>query len=145
MYPYAGYVATLAVLVLSGAIDLHTRRFPHVLFCTLLLTSSISAVLLGGIELLAYNTCVSLLLTSAVLVFELLWRRFTGRSGQGMGDIKALFAVAPFNPVMAGISYVCAMTALAVAGVALKQEALPLLPFFAGAYALVSMAILFGM
>lgn len=145
MYPYAGYVATLAVLVLSGAIDLHTRRFPHVLFCTLLLTSSTSAVLLGGIELLAYNTCVSLLLTLAVLVFELLWRRFTGRSGQGMGDIKALFAVAPFNPVVAGISYVCAMAALAVAGVALKKGALPLLPFFAGAYALVSMAILFGM
>ena len=60
-------------------------------------------------------------------------------------DIKALFAVAPFNPVVAGISYVCAMAALAVAGVALKKGALPLLPFFAAAYALVSMAILFGM
>lgn len=145
MYLYAGYVATLAVLVLSGAIDLHTRRFPHALFCVLLLTSSISTVLFGGIETLARNACASLLLASAVLVFELLWRRFTGRSGQGMGDIKALFAVALFNPVVAGISYACAMTALAVSGVALKKEALPLLPFFAGAYALVSMAILFGM
>ena len=61
-----------------------------------------------------------------------------------MGDIKALFAVGMINPVVAGISYACAMTALAVAGVALKKEALPLLPFFAAAYALVSMAILFG-
>ena len=142
---YAGYVATLAVLVLSGAIDLRTRRFPHALFCTLLLTSSISAVLFGGIETLARNACVSLLLASAVLVFELLWRRFSGRPGQGMGDIKALFAIALFNPLAAGISYACAMCALAVVGVALQKKALPLLPFFAAAYALVSITILFGM
>lgn len=142
---YAGYVATLAVLAISGVTDLRTRRFPHALFCTLLFISSISAVLFGGIETLVRNACVSLLLASAVLVFELLWRRFTRRSGQGMGDIKALFALALFNPVVAGISYACAMIALAGAGVALKQKALPLLPFFAVAYALVSMAILFGM
>ena len=145
MHLYAGYVATLAVLVLSGAIDLRTHRFPHGLFCLLLLTSSISTVILGGIEVLAYNVRISLLLVSAVMLFELLWRRITGRSGQGMGDIKALFAVALLSPVAAVISYACAMTALAVAGVALKQKALPLLPFFAAAYALVSMAILFGM
>ena len=92
-----------------------------------------------------YTSRMPSALALAVMVFELLWRRITGRPGQGMGDIKALFAVGMINPVVAGISYACAMAALAVAGVALKKEALPLLPFFAAAYALVSMAILFGM
>lgn len=142
---YVGFVATLAVLAISGAVDLRTRRFPHALFCTLLLISSISAVLFGGIEALTHNVCVSLLLAAAVTIFELLWRRITGRPGQGMGDIKALFATAVFSPLAAGIGYACAMVALAVTGAVLQKEVLPLLPFFAAAYALVSATILFGM
>lgn len=145
MYFYVGFVATLAVLAISGAVDLRTRRFPHALFGVLLITSSISVVLFAGVEALALNAQLSLLLATAVMVFELLWRRITGRPGQGMGDIKALFAAAVFCPLAAGISYVCAMAALAVAGAVLQKEALPLLPFFAAAYALVSATILFGM
>lgn len=145
MYFFVGYVATFAVLAISGAVDVRTRRFPHALFCALLLTSSISAVLFAGIEALALHAWLSLLLATAVMVFELLWRRITGRPGQGMGDIKGLFAVAIFSPLAAGIGYACAMAALAVAGAVLQKEALPLLPFFAASYALVSATILFGM
>lgn len=82
------------------------------------------------------------LVTCGVLTgFEMLWRRsHKGAPGLGMGDIKFLGGFMLAWPFTALVSFMLGLAGLAVAGVALKQKSLPLLPFVVGTAGVLALA-----
>lgn len=122
--------AVFAVLMaVSALVDARYRRFP----CAVGLALGLCAAVRTGIAQepirLVCNAAVGLTICMLLVAVELVWRRYRGAIGIGMGDIKYLFATCLFDPVVAVLAFCCALVLLAAAGIALRRASLPLLPF----------------
>ena len=128
--------AAFALLMIAAAvIDARERRLPNALAAALAGVGAVCALVQGGLQGLLRNAAAALLACGFLLGFELAWRRLRGMPGQGMGDIKALFAVLLACPEAGVLAYMLGMAGLAVAGIAMRSRSLPFLPFFAVALA----------
>lgn len=119
------------LMAVAAFVDARERRLPNALACGLLAAGAACALAADGARGLLRSAICALLVCGSLTGFEILWRRRTGEPGQGMGDVKALFAAMVACPSVAFAGYVLGMLMLAVTGVAARRRALPFLPFFA--------------
>ncbi len=131
----AGYGAVCALLICAGIIDARERRLPNGLAALLCVVAALGCAFLEGALALFRNAACAFALCAMLVLFEVIWRR-RGTPGQGMGDIKALFAIMLIAPLPGVIAYAAALLALAAAGIMRRVSALPLLPFLAAAFPL---------
>lgn len=130
----------MALVVLAGVIDARERRLPNMLAAVLAVAAAAYALSAGGAATLGRNALAALVMCGALVAFELWWRARHGVAGQGMGDLKALAALMLAAPWCAVAAYAAALVVLAVAGMVLRQRALPLLPFLAVTFVLLCVA-----
>lgn len=134
----------IAVLIVAALIDARERRLSNALALALGVLGAVCAGVAGGAHRLAADFLAAVIICSLLVVFEIVWRRRRGAAGQGMGDIKALGALALVDPASAVVAYAAALILLAVACVALKRPSLPLLPFIAVTFVLCRALVVFG-
>lgn len=118
-----------ALLAVSALVDARHRRFPCALWAALGLCAAVRTGTAHGSIQLACNAAVGFMVCMPLVAVELVWRRYRGAIGIGMGDIKYLLATCLFDPVVAVLAFCCALVLLAVTGIALRRASLPLLPF----------------
>ena len=117
------------LMAVSALVDARHRRFPCAVWLALGLCAAVRAGIAQGPIRLACNAAVGFTICMLLVAVELVWRRYRGAIGIGMGDIKYLFATCLFDPVVAVLAFCCALVLLAASGVALRRASLPLLPF----------------
>lgn len=131
-------VLFFALCAAAAVVDIRTRRLPHALWLALTASAALLGLVASGPLVLARHACAGVLMASVLVAFECIWRaRHEGASGIGMGDVKALFALALLEPVLALVSFALGLLALGVFGIAARRRTLPALPFILGAFALV--------
>lgn len=136
LFGYISFAAYWVLLVAGAVYDARERRFPNVLA---LACAASACCVIGSLDLriLAARALYALALCIALLSFEVLWRRFKGTAGLGLGDIKAFFSLAVFDPFVALISLCAALMLLAVAGLVFHKPSLPLLPFLVPVFVII--------
>lgn len=117
------------LMAVSALVDARHRRFPCAVWLALGLCAAVRAGIAQGPIRLACNAAVGFTICMLLVAVELVWRRYRGAIGMGMGDIKYLFATCLFDPVVAVLAFCCALVLLAASGIALRRASLPLLPF----------------
>ena len=122
----AAHVILLALLAAAAVIDARERRLPNPLAAAIALAAAACSLASGGPAHLAGNALLALAVLAALAGFELAWRRAKGSAGQGMGDVKAVSALALASP-LAALAATCAVR---------RERALPLMPFLAAAFAI---------
>ena len=113
-----------ASMIAAAAIDVRSRRFPNILAAFMSLVAVGLAWSLYSAPVFFTHVCCSIAFLCVLVGFELVWRRASGRSGLGMGDVKAAFAA--FCISMLLLSIICLVRRL---------ESLPLLPLLLPAFA----------
>lgn len=137
-------VAVLAVV--AAWIDARERRFPNGLALVFASVCAVYCLLMFGVGRLVLHAAFSAITCGTLVGFEMLWRRsHKGVPGLGMGDVKFLGGFMLAWPFAALVSFALGLLGLAVAGVALKQKSLPLLPFVVGAAGVLLLAERAGM
>ena len=132
----AAHVILLALLAAAAVIDARERRLPNPLAAAIALAAAACSLASGGPARLAGNALFALAVLAALAGFELAWRRARGSAGQGMGDVKAVSALALASPLGALAAYALALAALAATCAVRRERALPLMPFLAAAFAI---------
>lgn len=131
-----------SLLTAAAAIDARERRLPLCLARSLAVVGAALSVLEGGPAMLARHLACAVAVCALLVLFELLWRRMRGAPGQGMGDIRALFALTLVEPAAAIAAYGASLLLLAAGCAFLRRRSLPLIPFltpaFLGAFATLS-------
>ncbi len=122
-------MAYAAIMVISALLDTRYRRFPRALWLSLGLCAAGRTGIAHGSIMLARNVAFGFTMCLILVAVELVWRRYRGVIGIGMGDIKYLFATCLFDPVVAALAFCCALVSLAAVGTMLRRASLPLLPF----------------
>lgn len=131
-------IAIWCMLAYGAYRDYQEGTFPNELAVALAGACAVHTVVTRSIFSLLWYALAAVIAFAALYVFELVWRRGHGGSpGIGMGDAKCLAALMLRGPLTALIGFAVALIGLGVAGKALDRSALPLLPFFVPAYALV--------
>lgn len=120
-----------ALLAAAAVIDARERRLPHGLALALVALGAACALAEGGAGALLSRAASSCAVCGALVAFEIAWRRVKGAPGQGMGDIRALFALMLVYPEAALAAYALALIALALSCAAVRSRSLPLIPFLA--------------
>lgn len=138
MTPWAllAHVVLLALLAAAAVIDVRERRLPNPLAAVIALAAAACSLASGGPARLVGNAFFALVVLAALTGFELAWRRARGSAGQGMGDVKAVSALALASPLGALAAYALALAALAAACAVRRARALPLMPFLCAAFAI---------
>lgn len=132
MLPHLASLALLCALQVAAAIiDARTRTYPNALACAMLLAAALCAWARGGPAALVRNGALAAAAFAALVALELIWRRLTGRTGMGMGDIKYLGAVMVADPVAGLAGFAAGLALMALAALAMRVRTLPLLPFAA--------------
>ena len=127
----------------AAFIDARERRFPHALSVLLAATSAIFGLMHGGIRGFALHALAAAAVMALLLATETLWRRMHGgAAGLGGGDVKFLAALMLADPFYALASFILGLCLLAVCGLLVRRDTLPLLPFVAIGCALVPLASL---
>ncbi len=130
----AALLCFFALVVAAIAFDARERRVPNGLVLAMLACGVVlawcryDAAARGVVFGAALTVCATL------VAAEVLWRRWRGHAGLGMGDIKVLFCMMLVHPVVAVSSFALGLLALAVAAVAMRRQSLPLMPFFGTAF-----------
>lgn len=127
-------VCIAGALVGAAYIDGRSRRLPNALAVCICLLCAIHAVNALGMEQLIANAAYATGVCAALLLIELIWRRYRHTPGIGMGDIKLLFALMLRSPLLGVASFAAGLIFLAIAALATRQRTLPLIPFIAPAY-----------
>ena len=117
------------LLAIAAVIDARWRRFPNWLAVTCAIVAVMAIWMERGTEVAIARVAMAFCACSTLLLFELLWRRYRGGPGLGLGDIKAFFALAVYRPVAGVVSFGMSLVALSVACIMTKRSSLPLLPF----------------
>lgn len=123
-----------SLLAVAAVIDARERRLPLFLARCLAVLGAVLSFLEGGPLMLAAHLGCAVTVCALLVVFEVLWRRMLGSPGQGMGDIRALFALILAEPVAAIAAYGASLLLLAAGCALLRRRALPLIPFLAPAF-----------
>ena len=138
------------LFILAAIIDARHRIFPNGL------ALAMASLALGAVAIealhgagdaglvpwatrFAYAVLPAIAICAGLAAFELAWRRIQSAPGLGMGDIKLLFSLALLDPLMAVASLFLGLTALAAACLISKKPSLPLIPFLASAWALLTL------
>lgn len=121
------------LLVCAALIDARTRTYPNALAGAVALTSAALALALDGPARLVRGAACALGVLVLLIGLELLWRR-RGSRGIGMGDLKCLGALMLATPFAALVSFAAGLLLMALAALARRKHALPLLPFFVPCY-----------
>ena len=132
----AAHVILLALLAAAAVTDVRERRLPNPLAAASALAAAACSLASCGPARLAGNALLALAVLVALAGFELAWRRVRGSAGQGMGDVKAVSALALASPLGALAAYALALAALAAACAVRRERALPLMPFLGAAFAI---------
>lgn len=126
------------ICIFAGvAIDARERRFPNGL------AGACAVAALAGVWLdLGLNTALdhaglAVIVYLGLVLTESLWRRVRHAPGIGMGDVKALFALCTFDPLVGVVAFAVALLTLAVACLIAKSRSLPLLPFLVPIFAII--------
>lgn len=122
-------VAMTVELICAAVFDARERRLPNGLALLLAITAALLCAVRDGFSRLLMHGVAAIVVVGALLAFEMVWRRVRHTVGQGMGDLKALFALCLVSPVRAITSYAVALLALALGCLVCKKSSLPLLPF----------------
>lgn len=122
-------VAMTVELICTAVIDARERRLPNGLALLLVVTAALLCAARDGFSRLLMHGVAAIVVVGVLLAFEMIWRRVRHTAGQGMGDLKALFALCLVSPVRAITSYAVALLALALGCLVCKKSSLPLLPF----------------
>lgn len=101
------------------------------------------ALLLLTLKHLAASVAAAFAACAALIGFEVLWRRFRGVPGIGMGDVKLLFCLMLVSPSRGILAFAGGLALLAVSCMVLRKRDLPLIPFIAAAW-LVMLVISFA-
>ena len=75
----------------------------------------------------------ALAFSGVLLASELVFKRVTGASGLGMGDVKFAFGATAAYPLALPAAFCVGLLALAACGIALKRRTLPCIPFVVAA------------
>lgn len=126
----------IVLLVAAALIDLRARVCPNGVSAALALVSIVYILQGFGVADAFWRVLLAVLICSALVAFELVWRRFFGRVGIGMGDVKVFFSLVVVSPQLAVISFCAALIMLAVYCAARRQGTAPLLPFLSGCFLL---------
>lgn len=138
--------AVAVLTVVAAWIDARERRFPNGLALVFAGICAACCLLMFGAGRLVLHAAFAAITCGMLVGLEMLWRRFhNGAPGLGMGDIKFLGGFMLACPFAALVSFMLGLLGLAVAGVALKQKSLPLLPFVVGTTGVLLLAERVGM
>lgn len=125
--------AFLALLAAAAVIDARSRQFPNALAAVMAVVAAACAVVAPGRfpawDALGANAAAALAGAGALLAFELLWRRFRGSAGIGMGDVKLLFCLLVADPGRGAVAFAGGLLLLAAGCLILRRRDLPLIPF----------------
>ncbi len=137
-----GFALGWGIVAAGCVFDLRERIFPNALACALALAAFAASALAGAAlgQRLLWATAV----TAALFASELVFRRLTGTSGLGMGDVKFVGAASLAFPFSAPVAFAGGCALLAVWGLVRRQDVLPAIPFVAVALALVVAAQIAG-
>lgn len=128
------FAASMAAAVV---IDARSRRLPNSLAAFMALVAVVLARSLYPAQTFFAHVFCGIVLFNALMLFEFIWRRVSGCSGLGMGDVKALAILALISPMAALISFCISMVLLAVICLARRLKSLPLLPLLLPTFAVV--------
>lgn len=138
----AALLLFFALVAAAIAFDVRERRVPNGLVLAMLACGAVvawcryDAAARGFVFVATFAVCAALVAT------EVLWRRWRGDAGLGMGDIKALFCMMLVHPVVAVASFAVGLLALAVTAAVMRRPSLPLMPFFGSAFLILWIATL---
>lgn len=138
----AARLCFFALVVAAIAYDGRERRVPNGLVLAMLACGAAiawcrnDAVARGVVFGAALTVC------AALVAAEVLWRRWRGDAGLGMGDIKVLFCMMLVHPVVAVAAFAAGLLALAVTAAVMRRPSLPLMPFFGSAFLILWIATL---
>lgn len=124
-----------ASMIAAAAIDVRSRRFPNILAAFMSLVAVGLAWSLYSAPVFFTHVCCSIVFLCVLVGFELVWRRASGRSGLGMGDVKALAILALLSPLAAFAAFCISMLLLSIICLVRRLESLPLLPLLLPAFA----------
>lgn len=123
-----------ALVVAAIVFDARERRVPNGLVLAMLACGAVLAWCGNAAWVRGFVFGAALAVCAALVAAEMLWRRWRGSAGLGMGDIKVLFCMMLVHPIVALASFAVGLLALAVAAVAMRRQSLPLMPFFGTAF-----------
>ena len=130
--------ATFLLLALGACFDARWRRFPNWLAVACAVAAVGTVFARGGVYAAGRSVVIAVFICSALVLFELFWRRARGSSGLGLGDVKALFSLVVLSPVAGLAAFAVSLLLLALVCVATKRPSLPLLPFLVPVFAIMS-------
>ena len=130
----AARLCFFALVVAAIAFDARERRVPNGLVLAMLACGVAIAWCRNDVAARGFVFGAAFAVCAMLVAAEVLWRRWRGRAGLGMGDIKVLFCMMLVHPVVAASSFALGLFALAVAAVAMRRQSLPLMPFFGIAF-----------
>lgn len=112
------YIPFWLCAIAGACIDARERRFPNALAAACTVAAFVGVCLDLGMNTALERAGLAVIVYLALVLTESLWRRIRHAPGIGMGDAKALFA-------------------LAVACLITKSRSLPLLPFLVPIFAII--------
>lgn len=124
-----------ASMIAAVAIDARSRRSPNILAAFMTLVAVGLSWSLFPAPAFFARVCCSIAFLCVLVGFELVWRRVSGRSGLGMGDVKALAILALISPAAAFAAFCISMLLLSIICLMRRLESLPLLPLLLPAFA----------
>lgn len=141
---FAGAALLLFFTLVAAAIvfDVRERRVPNGLVLAMLACGAVVAWCRYDAAARGFVFVATFVVCAALVAGEVLWRRWRGDVGLGMGDIKALFCMMLVHPVVAVASFAVGLLALAVTAAVMRRPNLPLMPFFGSAFLILWIATL---
>lgn len=140
----AGAALLLFFALVAAAIvfDVRERRVPNGLVLAMFACGAVVAWCRYDAAARGFVFVATFVVCAALVAGEVLWRRWRGDVGLGMGDIKALFCMMLVHPVVAVASFAVGLLALAVTAAVMRRPSLPLMPFFGSAFLILLIATL---
>ena len=124
------YIPFWLCAIAGAIIDARERRFPNALAAACAVAAFAGVWLDKGVDVAIDHANLAVIVYSALVLTESLWRRLRQTPGIGMGDAKALFALCTFDPMGGIVAFAAALLVLAIACLITKTRSLPLLPFW---------------
>lgn len=131
------YIPFWICIFVGAAIDARERRFPNELAGACVVAAFAGVWLGRGVGTALDHAGLAAIVYLALVLAELLWRRFRHAPGIGMGDAKALFALCTLDPLGGVVAFAASLLVLAVTCLITKSRSLPLLPFLVPIFAII--------
>lgn len=131
------YIPFWLCAIAGAIIDARERRFPNMLAGACAVAAFAGVWLDLGLDTALDHAGLAVIVYLALVLTESLWRRLRQVPGIGMGDVKALFALCTFDPMVGIVAFAAALLVLALSCLITKSRSLPLLPFLVPIFAII--------